>query len=729
MLQRYKLRLGDGTVLLVDHDGLGTWLVDGKAAVQAGKTRNWVPLRKFLSRDRAARRARSEAAAWASLSADAPKARRGGELPLVPPPPPRDETPPTGSPPPREDGLPLVPPPPPREVTLLPREDGLPLVPPPLPRDATPPPDLTPPSEDELPVDDSPLFAPAPSSEQVPADPHLVEPEAFVPPAPRLDEGNDPIVKITVGEPRVVQVAAEEPAEPGHAGEPHEIQALAEEPASSEAGSGPVADLPVIPFKPLEDDAPVRPSPLQAAPDGPLDGAAAREPGPTDDHLDGPGEGGADGAVPERPLEPRSTGTVAAHQGNRIAALDAGGPLRDALLQDGRGAAALRFAASFGTFLSRCLDPINRLERGLPPFPGEASGAGVVEHPAPGGAPVAAPRAQEDIPQVRPLAEEPSLVGDYDQGSSKTSGGPSAIRLKPLDGDEAPFWDPSKGQRLLARARAWVDIPATWVARRAARDRPEPPAEPESHRQAEPAPRETLQAPPANAELPVLRFATANEPAVVEDVYGGDETESLVPVAWLWTKRLALAAGLLAGATLAALTFETWSPRAAKIGEATLSEIDGRVRSHYLAGQRQEAVAEVADELPQLDPDTIGALMAASPTGLLDAAGVFEMARDATDRGTVALTADDARELEAVQQELLDGLLPAERERLREFDLARARGAVFPLDGQQALLVYARGARQLPPVSQEHLRLLLGRAIAAALAPPTQATTSGVGAR
>jgi hypothetical protein len=227
----------------------------------------------------------------------------------------------------------------------------------------------------------------------------------------------------------------------------------------------------------------------------------------------------------------------------------------------------------------------------------------------------------------------------------------------------------------------------------------------------------------------VLRFATANEPAVVEHVYGGDETESLAPVAWLWTKRLALAAALLAGATLAALTFEAWSPRAAKIGEATLSEIDGRVRSHHLAGQRKEAVAEVADELPQLDPDTIGALMAASPTGLLDAAGVFEMARDATDRGAVALSADDARELEAVQRELFDGLLPAERERLQEFDLARARGAVFPLDGEQALLVYARGARQLPPVSQERLRLLLGRAIAAALAPPTQATTSGVGAR
>ena len=69
MLQRYKLRLGDGTVLVVDQDGLGTWLADGKATVQAGKSHKWVPLRKFLAQLRAvaARQARSEATARASL--------------------------------------------------------------------------------------------------------------------------------------------------------------------------------------------------------------------------------------------------------------------------------------------------------------------------------------------------------------------------------------------------------------------------------------------------------------------------------------------------------------------------------------------------------------------------------------------------------------------------------------------------------------------------------------
>jgi len=719
LLQRFKLRLGGGTVLLVDHDGLGIWLVDGKAAVQSGKSRNWIPLRQFLARERAAsaRRARTEAAAWAALPADLPPGRRGDGLPLVPPPPPAGaETPsPALTPPPREDGLPLVLPEPVQGAYASARftapsdEDW---------RDVV----LGPPTQD--------LSVPSP----------VIEPEAALPAAARFDESpssndvplapeHDPPVKITVGEPRVVQTAAVEPPsvghearpespletdlipgpagavttlersysspEPvvteatvlGHAGEPHEVQALAEDPVSSEVVPVPVSDLPVIPFKPLEDD------------------------------------------VPVRPLELGSTGAVAAHQGNRIAALDAGGPLSDGLLQDGRATAALRFVASFGAFLSRCLDLINRLERGLPPFPVEMADEGGADRRVPRGVPMTAAGPAQEISQIRPLAEQPSFTAEDAASSSKKSDGHPAIRLKPLEEDETPLWDPSRRQRLLARARQWVEKPAAWAAHLTDRDRPGAPAEPETLRAADPGPWEALQAPPAIAELPVLRFATASEPSVVEDVYEGDEGEGFVPVGRLFTKRLALGATLLVGATLGALTFETWSPKAAQIGETTLLEIDGRVRSLHLAGQRQKAIAEVANGLPQLDLETIGLVMAASPTGLLDAAGVFELACDATDRGVWALTPSDARELEELQQRLLDALLPAERERLREFNLARARGAVFPLDGKQALLAYARGTRRLSPANQERLQLLLGRTIAAALALPGPAMSGDAAPR
>ena len=102
MLQRYKLRLGDGTVLLVDHDGLKTWLVDRTAAVQIGRSHKWLPLKEFLAQERAV--ARREARRRATLPEVAP--------PVTPAPAARQRPLLADSPVPREDGLPLVPPPP-----------------------------------------------------------------------------------------------------------------------------------------------------------------------------------------------------------------------------------------------------------------------------------------------------------------------------------------------------------------------------------------------------------------------------------------------------------------------------------------------------------------------------------------------------------------------------------------------------------------------------------------
>ncbi len=56
MLQRYKVRLGDGTVVTVDKDGLGTWLSDGGAAVQVAGTQAWRPLRDFMAEEESAAR-------------------------------------------------------------------------------------------------------------------------------------------------------------------------------------------------------------------------------------------------------------------------------------------------------------------------------------------------------------------------------------------------------------------------------------------------------------------------------------------------------------------------------------------------------------------------------------------------------------------------------------------------------------------------------------------------
>jgi hypothetical protein len=56
MLQRYKVRLGDGTVLQVDLDGLRAWQTDGRAMVQVAGTQAWRPLLEVLADEESAAR-------------------------------------------------------------------------------------------------------------------------------------------------------------------------------------------------------------------------------------------------------------------------------------------------------------------------------------------------------------------------------------------------------------------------------------------------------------------------------------------------------------------------------------------------------------------------------------------------------------------------------------------------------------------------------------------------
>ena len=49
MAQSYKVRLGDGTVVTVDPDGLRAWLEDDGATVQVPGTQEWRPLREVVA--------------------------------------------------------------------------------------------------------------------------------------------------------------------------------------------------------------------------------------------------------------------------------------------------------------------------------------------------------------------------------------------------------------------------------------------------------------------------------------------------------------------------------------------------------------------------------------------------------------------------------------------------------------------------------------------------------
>src|SRR5207247_1258906 len=74
---------------------------------------------------------------------------------------------------------------------------------------------------------------------------------------------------------------------------------------------------------------------------------------------------------------------------------------------------------------------------------------------------------------------------------------------------------------------------------------------------------------------------------VDHDVYEGS---AALEVAWLWLKRAALIAGLLAGGILAAATWEPWVPAAARFGRAIVLEIDRR--AHQSASSREREGAQ-----------------------------------------------------------------------------------------------------------------------------------------
>jgi hypothetical protein len=243
LAQRYRLHLSDGTILLVDHDGLNTWLVDRKAMVQLEGSDLWLPLREFLAAERAA--------AFRATPRKTAKTRE--ELPLIPPPPRKSDkeplppaapepavaepVPPAPAPQ-REEPAPRVvsptPPPPPREE-------------PPWARPATP---AAPPSEpaELAPFDEAlgvePLAAGPAAPCRVPPSRPPLRPDESAPPIPLVPLDATPLTP-------PVRLAAETAAP-----RPSQQRAADDSFASDEGGGMPAAgtygqDLPVIPLKPI----------------------------------------------------------------------------------------------------------------------------------------------------------------------------------------------------------------------------------------------------------------------------------------------------------------------------------------------------------------------------------------------------------------------------------------------------------------------------------------------
>jgi len=253
MLQRYKLRLGDGTVLTCDLDGLRTWLTDGRATVQVSGTQEWRPLRQFLADE--------ESAARLARALVPPEPRR------APAPSPPEVLPPS---PPAEPAIgepPMV-----QALAAEPMSPGIP----------APPWQDSPEAADEAPIRLKPLDA-EPPRHAVPwarSDDDDGEEEDLDQRHDRLEGpllqvistfGNllsrclDPLTPLVRGwpstsadepAPRPARVSQSLPRKPSPAvAPPPQVRVLAEDPggATAESPAG-VDELPVIPLKPLEDD-------------------------------------------------------------------------------------------------------------------------------------------------------------------------------------------------------------------------------------------------------------------------------------------------------------------------------------------------------------------------------------------------------------------------------------------------------------------------------------------
>jgi hypothetical protein len=374
-----------------------------------------------------------------------------------------------------------------------------------------------------------------------------------------------------------------------------------------------------------------------------------------------------------------------------------GGPARSGRLPE----PVLHAVSVVGSFLSRLLNPLSRLDQGLPLVPDE---------PAPW---------QDSLSPVS-TAPRPAAA-------ARAAAALGVLR-EALDRVKARL------QALCVAALAWVYGLTRRLGHPIAPDRPSPavpadePAAPS--RPFRPA-SESPQPPLPISQLPVLRLAEMDEPKATEDDHAEEayEGEGSFEVAWLWTKRIVAVTLLGAGGIFVASSWETWFPKAERLGSRAISEIDQFAQSRLDIQRQERALKEAIERLPHLPPATIERLLSGSPTRALEPAEVFRLAGAAADRGLSALTEGEAEELRALNRALIETLPAADRERVQQYDRARERRATFSFEQRDALAAFARGARALPPQSLERLQALSAKAIAAGLASSTEAASDRDGAR
>jgi hypothetical protein len=766
---------------MVDQAGLTTWKVDTKAMVQAAGG-NWRPLKDLLAMQEAAAKYAEQNNPSAPVPAPSkvlplvpppprtpPKSARAKEpsavLPLVPPPP-RDTK--LRKPTRRPASEPMA------AVPVVDEPSPIPAIPEPLPEpalDAGPAispadfeqQDLVPPSE---------AFAPEPTPAlAAPEEPAL--PQAWADDAPAVFETAaealaapmpEPVIDAPVFEAPVIEAPAVEAPVFQETTVEHPI---VEEPivaTEDEVSRFPPPEPEPSP-EPVRNEAPWEPEPSQwrdavepqaiGSPRAVL--TFADDPGSSPSHSDSHFAHGGSSSYTEPPARPDEGYTFSsAEPGFEEEQPD------DDLYRQPRpfvlDERIVRFANGAGVVLSKSLDVLGRLFRDLWERLRKAQAAHAARRPVRPDPepPREVPRAfayEPETPPIDALADEPSAprygetYGESPSRPTPTEDLP-VIPLKPIDAEGSLMARVQSSVRSLgAGVLEWTASLRSRVEELFRRDRPataspapwsesetfSSPSRPGSHSRSfssvayEAPPRETVQRPPTTNELPVIRLARVDdEPAEPEDLYDGPSESAYFPTGavWLWTKRLAWTAVLASLGFLAYQNWEAWSPGARRIGSTALTGVTKLAESRDLKAREEQALVAATGQLPYLGPDTLRLVISQKKTGVPpDPPEIFQLALAAAERGQPTLTGAEQEELTALQKAVVDGLSPAERILLREYDGVRSRRTPFPFEDKSAMDLYARGARGLPAESRERLQALLGSAISAGLASPASGAT------
>ncbi len=639
MAQRYKLRLGDGTVLAVDSEGLGTWAHDRRAMAQAIGTQQWRPLQDVMA----------EEAAAARLAAA-----------LVPP---KPRTPPPQAPP---------------EPSPMPPEPAAPAAP-----------------SFEAPFEPASLMSPA-----APSAPAFELPDlpAAAPAAPTTSSfaPQEFDLSPTPGtHPPLAQSFADDPAPVSFRDEPAPVS---------------FRDEPQPPSEP--------PRSLVEEPVSSRYFEAAAEPAPRDDEI---------AVIPMKPLDVDERGYREDPEEAFRSAWTDDGTVVDDEEEGSRGPLddqTLTVLERVGGFLSRVLGPLAPAADKLTSRRQRAAAAEASYEPE--------EEEEEEEEEQEPEPEEPAGPSLFERIAAWASGLRERLsalveRFKPKAREESAAEEEEDVEAEEDEVEEERDEPPYSFA-------PSPPPRPAAQASAPP-PRpvvpENVHVPPKPAtQLPVVPFKQLPpEPRHREDVYGGGDSGfslSFLEPVWQWTKFLVTTGALVGALWYAWVERAKWLPRAADLGQSMFSELDRQVLSRTRHQERQKALEAAGQKLPHLSQETIALVFARNPLGVEEPPEVFQIAREAAERGAPTLPAAEAEELRTLESELLNGLTRIERERVREYDETRARRGVFSFENPRAMELVAQGARLLPADRRARLQALLHKAVSAGLElPPPAAAPAG----